>query len=284
MQVPRLFPYRPKGLPDTGRGHARASGLRRCGVLALTCLALAALPACARKPGQDLLKTGHELNLVPTRADRFVPWTNVEASYRLGAGDKIKVKYLVTPEMDEDLTVAPDGTIGLRTAGQIKAEGMTLSGLEATVKRLATKEVAEQRIVVSLDEAVSPRVYVGGSVRNPGPYRLVGMRLSALQAVLLAGGFVDEARLGEIALIRRDPTNRPMLRTVNVRDIIQSGTAEGDIPLMSGDIVYVPRSTIAEVDLWVDQFINKVLPFQRSFSYTLGAYSVSQDASNVLPN
>jgi hypothetical protein len=34
--------------------------------------------------------------------------------------------------------------------------------------------------------------------------------------------------------------------------------------------VFVPKTTIAEVDQWVDQFITRVVPFQRSFNYTVG--------------
>ena len=45
------------------------------------------------------------------------------------------------------------------------------------------------------------------------------------------------------------------------------GTA--DVPLMAGDIVFVPRTRIAEVALWVDQAINRTIPFSRNFSYAI---------------
>lgn len=77
----------------------------------------------------------------------------------------------------------------------------------------------------------------------------------------------------EVVLIRRSANNRPMLRTVNVREVIQTGEHESDVPLAPGDIIYVPRSHIAEVNLWVEQFINRVVPFQRTFNYTIGRQS-----------
>ena len=62
-----------------------------------------------------------------------------------------------------------------------------------------------------------------------------------------------------------------MLRLVNVKDIIQNGFTLDDVQLVAGDIVYVPRSSISELNVWIDQFIEKVVPFQRSFSYTMGS-------------
>ncbi len=43
----------------------------------------------------------------------------------------------------------------------------------------------------------------------------------------------------------------------------------GDVPLVAGDIVFVPRSHIAEVNTFVDQFITRVLPFNRNFNYNI---------------
>ena len=46
------------------------------------------------------------------------------------------------------------------------------------------------------------------------------------------------------------------------------------IDLQSQDIVFVPRSSIAEANLWIDQHINKLLPFSRSLNYNLGGGAV----------
>jgi protein involved in polysaccharide export with SLBB domain len=87
--------------------------------------------------------------------------------------------------------------------------------------------------------------------------------------VELAGGFAPDARMDEVVLIRRNPANRPMLRTVNLRGFLEGGDNTGDVPLVPGDIVYEPRNKISEVDLWIDQFINRFVPFSKSFNYTI---------------
>jgi len=60
-----------------------------------------------------------------------------------------------------------------------------------------------------------------------------------------------------------------MLRTVDLQAFMSGKDITGDVPLAPGDIVFVPRSRIAEVGLWVEQAINRILPFSRSFSYAI---------------
>ncbi|TDT89593.1 protein involved in polysaccharide export with SLBB domain [Azorhizobium sp. AG788] len=247
-------------------------------------MAYAGAPPVTNESGQAPFATGQNISFSQVNPQGFRPWTNVPSVYRLGPGDKLKVKYFVTRDMDEDITVAPDGTIALRSTGQMRVEGMSLAAVQDAVRRASRNDLTDQRVTVALEDAVSARVFVGGMVARPGSYRLSDMRVSALQAILLAGGFTDEARLGQIAIIRRGPNNEPMLRTVNVRDVIETAWDEGNVPLMAGDIIYVPRSSIAELDLWIDQFINKVVPFQRSFSYTLGSYTTNTTGgTTVIP-
>ncbi len=41
------------------------------------------------------------------------------------------------------------------------------------------------------------------------------------------------------------------------------------MPLYPGDIVFVPRNRVSEVGLWVDSVLNKAIPFNKAFSYTI---------------
>ncbi|MEP9349661.1 polysaccharide biosynthesis/export family protein [Xanthobacter sp. KR7-225] len=268
-------------------GQARGRRRRRGGlalVPALLAALGAALSGCTTSSSTDTgtvpFTTGHELRFTEINVDRFRPWSNEVPHYRLGPGDKVKIKYFITREMDEELTVSPDGTIAPRAVGQMRVEGMTLAGLQDAVRKASRKELADQKVVVGLEEAAAARIYVGGMVSHPGAFKLSDMGTGVLQGILLAGGFTEEARTGQVALIRRGPRNEPMLRLINVRDLIETGFAD-DVPLVSGDIIYVPRSSIAEVNLWIDMFINKVVPFQRTFSYTLGSYSTN--TGSVIP-
>jgi protein involved in polysaccharide export with SLBB domain len=239
--------------------------------------------ATSQNTGTPPFTTGQELRFTEVNADRFSPWSDMAPAYRVAPGDRLKVKYFITRDMDEDLIVSPDGTIAPRAIGQIKVEGSTLGGIEDYIRKASRKELVDQKVVVALDAAAGPRVYVGGMVKQPGMIKLESSGTSVLQAVVVAGGFTEEARTGQVALIRRGPDNMPMLRLIDVREMIETGFSDGDVPLVSGDIVFVPRSSIAEVNLWIDQFINRVVPFQRSFSYTIGNYTQNGGTTSVVP-
>lgn len=221
-------------------------------------LALFAAAAC----------TTQELRPVESSPEGFAPWTGTLPAYRFSAGDRIAVHFLLTPEMDEEVNIAPDGAVGLKSTGQLELEGLTAVEVERKIAIAARKILLDPKVTVALVEAKSAKIYVGGSVVRPGPY-LMGGQLGVLESVLLAGGFNSESRVDEVILIRRNAENRPMLRTIDVQNFLETANPAGDVPVAAGDIIFVPRSQIAEVNLWIERFIDGVLPFERSFQYTI---------------
>jgi len=214
---------------------------------------------------------------VETNVKGFAAWTDAVPTYRFTAGDHVKVQFLLTPEMGEEAIVAPDGMIGLRAAGQVLAGGRTAEELQTAIARAAAANLTHPIVTASLVESPGAKVFVGGMVTHPGAFPIDGRR-GPFEAVVLAGGFMPEARMDQVVLIRRNPENRPMLRTVDLRDFTNLGTAAGDLPLVPGDIVFVPRNRISEVDLWISQFINKLLPFDRTFQYTVNKTAAAGQA------
>ena len=89
--------------------------------------AVALLGACkyGTRP-DDVLSTTQQIDLVESAPLAFAPWTNRAIPYCVGPGDKLRIKFTVTREMDEDVVVSPDGFIGARATGQINVEGRTL--------------------------------------------------------------------------------------------------------------------------------------------------------------
>lgn len=212
--------------------------------------------------------TGQELRPVEHNAAQFASWSDEVPAYRYGYGDVLQIRFLFTPEMDEETIVGPDGYITLRAAGRVQALDRTEQELKQRIEEDSRRILRNPEVTVITKEAASWRVYVGGSVRNPGTFRIAGPT-GLLEAVTMAGGFDPQARFGEVVLIRRNKNDRPMLRTVDLQAFLDTGSTAGDVPLYAGDIVYVPRSRIAEVNLWIDQFIEQVVPFQRTFNYTI---------------
>ncbi|WGM31917.1 polysaccharide biosynthesis/export family protein [Brevundimonas sp. NIBR11] len=198
---------------------------------------------------------------------RFAAWSDAAPAYRLGVGDRLKIDYLLTPELTQEVVVEPDGFVSLRAAGRLAAQNLTPSELEAAVQAASARRLRQPIVSLSVTEARSARIIVGGAVQRPGVYPL-SARASTLEAVMLAGGFSPESRMDQVVVIRQRPGADAMLRTVDLRRFVASGEAETGIALASEDIVFVPRSRIAEVDLWIDQYVNRLLPFSRSVNYS----------------
>lgn len=197
----------------------------------------------------------------------FAPWSEAAAPYRLGVGDRLRVDYLLTPELSQEAVVEPDGFVGLRLAGRLPAQGLTASALQQAVAEASARRLRQPIVSLALIEARAARIVVGGAVQRPGVYPL-SARVSVMEAVMLAGGFSAESRMDQVVVIRQRPAAPAMLRTVDLRRFAATGDPDDGVALASEDLIFVPRSRIAEVNLWVDQFVNRMLPFGRSISYT----------------
>lgn len=231
---------------------------------ALVLLGVAGLAGCS---------TTQSVRPRENRAHAFSPWVDTPPLYRLGAGDKVKVDFLLTPELSEETVVGPDGYVSLRVAGRVAAQNLSPAQLQVAIQQAASTYLRDPIVTVSVTDAKSARVMVGGSVQKPGVYPLPP-RATPMEAVLLAGGLLPEARMDQVVVLRAAPNGgSAMLRTVDLRRFVSEGAADAHFALESEDIVFVPRSKIAELDLWIDENINKLLPFNRDvgFSYSAGS-------------
>jgi len=59
-----------------------------------------------------------------------------------------------------------------------------------------------------------------------------------------------------------------MLRTIDIDALTHTGDPNQAVVLQASDTIFVPKSSIAEVDQWVDQHINQALPFNKGLNYT----------------
>jgi len=147
------------------------------------------------------------------------------------------------------------------------AADRSLVEVEGALSRAYATQLLRPQIEVSVKQAAPLKVFVGGEVKNPGVYDMPG-DINALQGVLLGGGFTPIAKREQVVVIRRGPDGRPMMRTVDLRAAIYRPGGGDAVPLRRFDIVYVPRSSIGEVDTFVDQYLRQTLPIQ--FSYVIG--------------
>jgi polysaccharide export outer membrane protein len=199
------------------------------------------------------------------------PASYPEKEYHLQPGDSLDVKFFYNPELNESgIIVRPDGRISLQLAPEIMAAGLTPAQLSDTLKKRYAKELANtEGITVIVRTFSSQRVYVDGEVGKPGMVDLVG-QMTVLQSIAVAGGFKDSARTQEVIVIRKTPEKKPFTIVVDLDKTRYGEDRNQDIALMPYDIVYVPKSTIANVNMFVDQYIRKNIPVSFGVTYGIG--------------
>jgi len=196
--------------------------------------------------------------LYPTFADN--PKPTIEP-YVLQVGDQLGIKFYTNPELNEDVEIRPDGMISLQLVDDVRAAGLTPKELDDDLSHRYAHELADPQVSVIVRKTGGQRVFVAGEVTKGGTIDLVG-GLTLYQAVQTAGGFTVTAHRKQVILIRKGPDGTPVGRAIDVRPIEDGTNPSLDIPLRPLDVVFVPRSKIADVDLFVQQYIRDVLPVQ----------------------
>jgi len=199
----------------------------------------------------------------------FQSWSSAAPAYRLYAGDQVEIRVPSAPELNQTVTVAPDGNVSFPLAGRVPAADKALGEFEAAMAAALSGQLLRPHVQAIPAAFGSQRILVLGEVGQPGLYELPGP-IGALEAVAIAGGFEDTANRGEVGIIRRAPDGGAMLREVNLRRTLDGREGGDNIPLQRFDIVYVPRSSIAEANLFVQQYVRDLVPFNLGFSYATG--------------
>ncbi|OPY76417.1 MAG: Polysaccharide biosynthesis/export protein [Syntrophorhabdus sp. PtaU1.Bin050] len=209
--------------------------------------------------------------LVKNRADFTLPQNFLyphaqlytsDTQYRIQPGDTLDVKFFYNPELNaENIPVRPDGRISLQLIDDVRAAGFTPEELRNLLKRrYEDTELRDVYVAVIVRTMTGQKVFIDGEVGRPGLVTLIGP-MTILQALAQSALRWDTARLNEVIVIRRGADNRRIITTVNLKEAIDGNDPNQDILLMPYDIVYVPKTPIANVDVWVDQYIRRMIPF-----------------------
>ncbi len=189
--------------------------------------------------------------------------------YRLKVDDELTVKVFQHTEVDESVRVLPDGTISVPLANRVQAEGLTVDELRKQLVKSYANYFRNPQVSVIVRTVANLNIFVGGEVVRPGLVPLSG-QMTALRAVLQAGGFKPTAQTDSVYLIRNDGKNQAVASRLNLKEVFEKGKA--DQLLQSYDVVYVPMSKIARLDKFVDQYLRQAIPvnLNAGFTYLLG--------------
>jgi uncharacterized protein involved in exopolysaccharide biosynthesis/protein involved in polysaccharide export with SLBB domain len=198
--------------------------------------------------------------------------SNSIGEYKISANDTLEIKFFYNPELNESVQVRPDGRISLQFANDVMAGGLTPAELTDILTEKYSADFVDPMVTVMVRSFGGQMAYVDGEVRNPGMIDLnnAGGNITVSQSISQVGGLEDTARRHEVRVIRRKADKKPLVIPVNLAKVYNGADISQDIVLQPYDIVYVPKSTIANVNMWANQYLWNNVPI--GFGYSIDEF------------
>lgn len=231
--------------------------------LCATCLILS---ACS---SSDRIEKINQNRDIKTSA---LPMTNAPSDlpmYRIQIGDVLDLKMLTNPELSEDLIVRPDGMISTTLVQDVAAYGKTPKELQTQLTELYRNELKDPKLTIIVKSFAPTRIYVMGEVQNPGELVFIGPNLTLMQAIARAGGVKTTAKGDAIVVMRRGANDKPEIYKADFDSASTGVDPTDDIRLAPFDVVFVPRSSIAEANVIYDQYIRSFVSPSIGVNYSV---------------
>ena len=196
----------------------------------------------------------------------------LEQEYVIGAGDNVALKFFYAPELNDIITVRPDGKISLPFVHDIKAAGKTPEQLAGIISKKLAHHLEQPEVSVSINDFASQKVFVIGEVNKPGAFQLT-QREDLLQVLGEAGWVTPASRNEEIVIIRKNPEGKKSVYHANINQILSGEDIEQDVLVLAGDVIFVPPSNPVEFDRWIDRNVKGALPFNTNAGYYIQSTS-----------
>lgn len=164
-------------------------------------------------------------------ADKLAPVVPAGSTYRLGAGDQVRITTFGEPGLTGDFRVDDSGKVALPLAGGARAAGLTPLELAYGVSDLLEKSGLYKDAKVSVEVTQYRPIFILGEVAKPGQYAYQpGM--TVLTAAAIAGGFTYRAVTNRFSIVRQNGSPGADGATAE-------GRAERDTALAPSDVVTV---------------------------------------------
>ena len=179
--------------------------------------------------------------------------------YRLRSGDTIELDFRLSPELNQTALIDPDGSVSLLVIGRVQIADLTLQQVRELIIAKESQHLANPEINIQVTNFQHFYVVVAGEVFLPQKIEL-REDMTALQAIILAGGVKISGRETQVLLYRRVNSEFAEVHQLNLR-IKKTAQLENDMKLAPGDLILVPRNKVESVSRYV-----RIVGFGYSFN------------------
>ncbi len=155
----------------------------------------------------------------------------------LAAGDSLDITFPGAATLTGTRRIGPEGSIAMPIVGQVQAAGKTAQELERELIGLYENQLQDKQVIVTVVGSANV-VYVMGAVARPGPV-VMSRPLTALEAVLEAGGFLDTSNMKKVSILRYEG-ERNVIYQLNLAPLYE-GSPVSPFYLQPRDVVQVPK-------------------------------------------
>jgi polysaccharide biosynthesis/export protein len=187
--------------------------------------------ALASWTGQGGRKTAAQHNPPNTK--------HVVDDYIIGPSDVLAINVWKDTELTRTVTVRPDGKISLPLVGELEVGGLTALSVQRLIVQRLADYISNPQVTVMVQEVKSQAYVIVGKVAKPGSYEL-GKPTTVLEAIAIAGGPQDFAKLSKINIIRPQPSGPAKTLHFDYKKVIKGRNLEQNVELRNGDTVVVP--------------------------------------------
>jgi polysaccharide export outer membrane protein len=193
-------------------------------------------------PGLQLMKSG--AMPAPTAEDLKA----ADRPYRVGPFDKLAIDVFGSPELsNREVQVDASGRITYPLIGTLEVAGKTPGEIGSDMANLFRgRFIRNPQVSVNLKEIVSQTVTIGGEVKKPGVYPIIG-KMTLMTSIASAEGWTDVSNKGEVVIFRT--VGKVDYAAVYNVKAIERGTYP-DPEIYANDIVMVGESQSRK--LWKD--------------------------------
>jgi polysaccharide export outer membrane protein len=192
-----------------------------------------------------------------------------QTAYLIQPGDQLDVKFDKNPELNEQPVVQPDGRISMLYAHNLQVGGRSFEEVQKEMTTAYSTQLREPGISVNLKNPNTWHVYIGGQVLKPTEFTNTGPLPSLQAAIAYAGGILDSGDKSKIVLTRRTPDGTRVGYLVNFGATARGYKPGDNIHLAPYDVLYVPKTGVADVWTGYNQWFQKFLPPNFGLGYAL---------------
>jgi len=221
--------------------------MRRTDLLAaLLAFVALGLPIVARS--QQLTAANHQPVQSPPQLEQRYP------RYIIQRQDVLQLTFPLSPEINQTVTVQPDGYINLQNGRSVHAQGLSVPELGDAIKTAYAGILHKPIVNVDIKDFQKPFFTVSGQVGKPGQY-VLREDITVAEAIAVAGGLAPTAK-SQIFLFHRTSDQWFEVKKVNLKDVLRGKDMNEDATLKPGDMIFVPETFITKFRKYVPYSVN----------------------------